>query len=149
MESVSNRILKKIFVAEYLCEKFEEQISKLRSKGYSGINEEIIWISIGMGITIAVLITIALCYIAREKCRKRHEGFTSAPQSRRTSHELITSPSKWNVKSMVIPSKGKVGCFALKSILIRMQIFAQACRQATKNEVDLSHCDDKDREDIS
>ncbi|KAL0119381.1 hypothetical protein PUN28_007712 [Cardiocondyla obscurior] len=44
-------------------------------KGYSGINEEIIWISIGMGITIAILITIALCYIAREKCRKRHEGY--------------------------------------------------------------------------
>ncbi|XP_033321394.1 uncharacterized protein LOC117217707 isoform X2 [Megalopta genalis] len=44
-------------------------------KGYSGINEEIIWISIGMGITIAVLITIALCYIAREKWRKRHEGY--------------------------------------------------------------------------
>ncbi|XP_053974502.1 uncharacterized protein LOC128886043 isoform X2 [Hylaeus anthracinus] len=43
--------------------------------GYSGINEEIIWISIGMGITIAILITIALCYIAREKCRKRNEGY--------------------------------------------------------------------------
>ncbi|KOX71759.1 hypothetical protein WN51_02329 [Melipona quadrifasciata] len=47
----------------------------LSGKGYSGINEEIMWISIGMGITIAVLITIALCYIAREKCRKRHEGY--------------------------------------------------------------------------
>ncbi|XP_071554648.1 uncharacterized protein [Temnothorax longispinosus] len=47
----------------------------LLGKGYSGINEEIIWISIGMGITIAILITIALCYIAREKCRKRHEGY--------------------------------------------------------------------------
>ncbi|XP_067205121.1 uncharacterized protein [Linepithema humile] len=44
-------------------------------KGYSGINEEIIWISVGMGITIAILIIIALCYIAREKCRKRHEGY--------------------------------------------------------------------------
>ncbi|KAI4502883.1 hypothetical protein M0802_001927 [Mischocyttarus mexicanus] len=47
-------------------------------KGYSGINEEIIWISIGMGIAIAVLITIALCYIAREKCRKRHDGYYSS-----------------------------------------------------------------------
>jgi len=49
--------------------------SLISGKGYSGINEEIIWISIGMGITIAILITIALCYIAREKCRKRHEGY--------------------------------------------------------------------------
>ncbi|XP_020289176.1 uncharacterized protein LOC109857366 isoform X1 [Pseudomyrmex gracilis] len=49
----------------------------LLGKGYSGINEEIIWISVGMGITIAILITIALCYIAREKCRKRHEGYVS------------------------------------------------------------------------
>ncbi|KYN29776.1 hypothetical protein ALC57_00781 [Trachymyrmex cornetzi] len=49
--------------------------SLVSGKGYSGINEEIIWISIGMGITIAILITIALCYIAREKCRKRHEGY--------------------------------------------------------------------------
>ncbi|EFN86789.1 hypothetical protein EAI_01152, partial [Harpegnathos saltator] len=47
----------------------------LSGKGYSGINEEIIWISIGMGITIALLITIALCYIAREKCCKPHEGY--------------------------------------------------------------------------
>lgn len=47
----------------------------ISGKGYSGINEEIIWMSIGMGITIAILITIALCYIAREKCRKRHEGY--------------------------------------------------------------------------
>ncbi|XP_025152394.1 uncharacterized protein LOC105181097 isoform X1 [Harpegnathos saltator] len=47
----------------------------LLGKGYSGINEEIIWISIGMGITIALLITIALCYIAREKCCKPHEGY--------------------------------------------------------------------------
>ncbi|XP_014610906.1 uncharacterized protein LOC122525613 isoform X1 [Polistes fuscatus] len=51
---------------------------KALGKGYSGINEEIIWISIGMGIAIAVLITIALCYIAREKCRKRHEGYYSS-----------------------------------------------------------------------
>ncbi|XP_012269525.1 uncharacterized protein LOC105693889 [Athalia rosae] len=44
-------------------------------RSHSGINEEIIWISIGMGITIAILITIALCYIVREKCRKRHDGY--------------------------------------------------------------------------
>ncbi|XP_029177311.1 uncharacterized protein LOC114945326 isoform X2 [Nylanderia fulva] len=50
----------------------------LLGKGYSGLNEEIIWISIGMGITIAILITIALCYIAREKCRKRHEGYCTS-----------------------------------------------------------------------
>lgn len=52
-----------------------DKSSLVSGKGYSGINEEIIWISIGMGITIAILITIALCYIAREKCRKRHEGY--------------------------------------------------------------------------
>ncbi|KAH0953867.1 hypothetical protein HN011_000473 [Eciton burchellii] len=49
--------------------------SHYNGKGYSGINEEIIWISIGMGIAIAILITIALCYIAHEKCRRRHEGY--------------------------------------------------------------------------
>ncbi|KZC13598.1 hypothetical protein WN55_05150 [Dufourea novaeangliae] len=54
---------------------YKNKFSILSGKGYSGINEEIIWISIGMGITIVVLITIALCYIAREKCRKRHEGY--------------------------------------------------------------------------
>jgi len=52
-----------------------DESNLVSGKGYSGINEEIIWISIGMGITIAILITIALCYIAREKCRKRHEGY--------------------------------------------------------------------------
>lgn len=40
-------------------------------KSTSGINEEIIWISISMAIAIAVLIAIALCYILREKCAKR------------------------------------------------------------------------------
>ncbi|KAF3425641.1 hypothetical protein E2986_13105 [Frieseomelitta varia] len=55
--------------------RLQDKSSLLSGKGYSGINEEIMWISIGMGITIAVLITIALCYIAREKCRKRHEGY--------------------------------------------------------------------------
>ena len=42
-------------------------------RAHSGINETIIWTSVGMGITITLLITIALCYIAREKCKKRHE----------------------------------------------------------------------------
>ncbi|XP_055389674.1 uncharacterized protein LOC129618738 [Condylostylus longicornis] len=40
-------------------------------RSYVGINEEIMWVSIGMGITIAILIVIALCYIAREKYEKR------------------------------------------------------------------------------
>lgn len=31
------------------------------------------YISIGMAITIAILITLALCHIAREKCHKRRE----------------------------------------------------------------------------
>ncbi|XP_026283900.1 uncharacterized protein LOC113210234 [Frankliniella occidentalis] len=44
-----------------------------RSGHHSGINEEIIWVSIGMAVTIAILITIALCYIAREKWRRHKE----------------------------------------------------------------------------
>jgi hypothetical protein len=47
-------------------------------RNHSGINEEIIWVSIGMGITIAILITIALCYIMREKFKKRHEYYITA-----------------------------------------------------------------------
>uniref|UniRef100_A0A1B0BB82 Uncharacterized protein n=1 Tax=Glossina palpalis gambiensis TaxID=67801 RepID=A0A1B0BB82_9MUSC len=48
----------------------------LRSgRSYVGINEEIMWVSIGMGVTIAILITIALCYIAREKCQKRQREY--------------------------------------------------------------------------
>ncbi|XP_071444101.1 uncharacterized protein [Hetaerina americana] len=57
-------------------------ISTIRnSRNHSGINEEIIWVSIGMGITIALLITIALCYILREKCRssrRPHEYYITA-----------------------------------------------------------------------
>ncbi|XP_004932499.1 uncharacterized protein LOC114240699 [Bombyx mandarina] len=45
--------------------------NKMGGKSTSGINEEIIWISISMAIAIAVLIAIALCYILREKCIKR------------------------------------------------------------------------------
>nr|CAD7457229.1 unnamed protein product [Timema tahoe] len=47
-------------------------------RSHNGINEEIIWVSIGMGITIAILITIALCYIMREKCKKRNEYYITA-----------------------------------------------------------------------
>lgn len=50
----------------------------LTGRSYQGINEEIIWVSIGMGIAIAVLITVALCYIMREKCIQRREYFITA-----------------------------------------------------------------------
>ncbi|XP_026467937.1 uncharacterized protein LOC113371527 [Ctenocephalides felis] len=52
--------------------------SNYNGRSGSGFNEEIIWVSIGMGITIAVLISMALCYIAREKCRKRREYYITA-----------------------------------------------------------------------
>lgn len=51
---------------------------RVSGRSYQGINEEIIWVSIGMGITIAVLITIALCYIMREKCVERREYYITA-----------------------------------------------------------------------
>lgn len=47
-------------------------------KSYSGINDELIMVSIGMAIAIAVLITLALCYIAREKCQKHREYYVTA-----------------------------------------------------------------------
>ncbi|BES98944.1 Hypothetical protein NTJ_11759 [Nesidiocoris tenuis] len=48
--------------------------SSVRDGGnLSGLNEEIIWCSIILSIIIAVLITVALCYLAREKCKKRNE----------------------------------------------------------------------------
>lgn len=54
---------------------FRDMITNLYTsfsgKSTSGINEEIIWISISMAIAIAVLIAIALCYILKEKCTKR------------------------------------------------------------------------------
>lgn len=50
----------------------------ISGRSYVGINEEIMWVSIGMGITIAILISIALCYIAREKCQKRREYYVTA-----------------------------------------------------------------------
>ncbi|KAG5683568.1 hypothetical protein PVAND_012841 [Polypedilum vanderplanki] len=40
---------------------------------YTGINENIMYISIGMAILIAILIIMALLYILREKCQKRRE----------------------------------------------------------------------------
>ncbi|CAB3365126.1 uncharacterized protein LOC135940614 [Cloeon dipterum] len=52
--------------------------SNANGRGYSGINEEIMYVSIGMAITIAILISLALCYIAREKCRKKREFFVTA-----------------------------------------------------------------------
>ncbi|XP_074034648.1 uncharacterized protein isoform X2 [Leptinotarsa decemlineata] len=53
-------------------------ITHFYCRSYQGINEEIIWVSIGMGIAIAVLITIALCYIMREKCIERREYYITA-----------------------------------------------------------------------
>ncbi|XP_032577161.1 uncharacterized protein LOC6620387 isoform X2 [Drosophila sechellia] len=49
-----------------------------RSHSYKSINDEIILVSIIMGITILVLITIALCYIAYEKCQKKREYYINA-----------------------------------------------------------------------
>ncbi|XP_021699721.1 uncharacterized protein LOC134215888 [Armigeres subalbatus] len=45
---------------------------------HGGINEEIIWISIGMAITIGILITLALIYLAYEKCQKRRNHYIHA-----------------------------------------------------------------------
>jgi hypothetical protein len=42
-------------------------------RSYQDINEEIIWASILMASLIALLITLALCYIAYEKCHKKRE----------------------------------------------------------------------------
>ena len=42
-----------------------------------GFNEEIIWISIAMSILIGILILIALCYLFREKCKKRREVYVN------------------------------------------------------------------------
>lgn len=50
----------------------------LSGKSYSGINDELIMVSIGMAIAIAVLISLALCYIVREKCQKHREYYVTA-----------------------------------------------------------------------
>lgn len=47
-------------------------------RSFSGVNEEIMWATIIMGIIIAILILIALCYLAREKYQKRREYYVSA-----------------------------------------------------------------------
>uniref|UniRef100_U5ES36 Putative conserved plasma membrane protein n=1 Tax=Corethrella appendiculata TaxID=1370023 RepID=U5ES36_9DIPT len=49
-----------------------------RSYHGSSINEEIIWVSIGMAIVIGILITLALLYIIYEKCQKRREYYINA-----------------------------------------------------------------------
>ncbi|KAL4107786.1 hypothetical protein QTP88_018077 [Uroleucon formosanum] len=51
-----------------------------------GFNEEVIWISIGMSIAIVILITIALCYLARQRCKKRQE-ISLKPKDRATCGE--------------------------------------------------------------
>ncbi|XP_055390169.1 uncharacterized protein LOC129619109 [Condylostylus longicornis] len=43
-------------------------------RSYKDINNELMWISIGMGITIAILITFALCYILYEKCHSKKQN---------------------------------------------------------------------------
>ncbi|CAO1388168.1 unnamed protein product [Diamesa serratosioi] len=48
-----------------------------QGRSYHDINEEIIWASIGMAVTIGLLITIALCYILYEKCQKRREYYVN------------------------------------------------------------------------
>uniref|UniRef100_A0A182PTJ0 Uncharacterized protein n=1 Tax=Anopheles epiroticus TaxID=199890 RepID=A0A182PTJ0_9DIPT len=50
----------------------------VRRSYHGGINEEIIWISIGMAVTIAILITLALIYLAYEKCQKRRQRYIQA-----------------------------------------------------------------------
>uniref|UniRef100_A0A336KW44 CSON000423 protein n=1 Tax=Culicoides sonorensis TaxID=179676 RepID=A0A336KW44_CULSO len=47
-------------------------------QSYAGINEEIVWASIGMAILIFILLAMALCYVAREKCQKRREYYITA-----------------------------------------------------------------------
>lgn len=46
-------------------------------RSYHDINEEIIWASIGMAVTIGLLITVALCYILYEKCQKKREYYVN------------------------------------------------------------------------
>ncbi|CAG9136600.1 unnamed protein product [Plutella xylostella] len=60
-------------------------------KSTSGINEEIIWISISMAIAIAVLIAIALCYILKEKCDKRRAYREQSYKEEFAKHALADS----------------------------------------------------------
>ncbi|XP_046658575.1 uncharacterized protein LOC124352868 [Homalodisca vitripennis] len=48
-------------------------ITNYSGQNFSGINEEIVWMSIGLAVTIAILITMALCYLLHQNCKKRHE----------------------------------------------------------------------------
>lgn len=48
------------------------------NRSYSGINEGIMWATIIMAVLIAVLISLALCYLAREKYKKRTEYYINA-----------------------------------------------------------------------
>ncbi|KAG8257614.1 uncharacterized protein LOC124352790 [Homalodisca vitripennis] len=46
--------------------------------GVARINEDIIWMTICVGIIILVLISLALCYILHEKCKKRKGSWERA-----------------------------------------------------------------------
>lgn len=50
----------------------------IQGQSYAGINEEIVWASIGMAVLIFILLAMALCYVAREKCQKRREYYITA-----------------------------------------------------------------------
>jgi hypothetical protein len=50
----------------------------ISGRSYAGINEQIIYISIGMAIIIGILIVLAIGYIIYEKCHKKREYFISA-----------------------------------------------------------------------
>lgn len=69
---------------EYRMSAWSNQLSELQTfapystgRSTTGINEQIIWVSIGMATAIAVLITLALCYILYEECKKRREYYVN------------------------------------------------------------------------
>lgn len=53
-------------------------ITKTQGRSYNDINEEIYYLSIFMATLIAILITIALIYIAYEKCQKKRKHLIKA-----------------------------------------------------------------------
>lgn len=57
---------------------FQFQNKSIGGRSYSGINEWIMWATIIMATIIAILITLALCYLAREKYKKRQEYYVNA-----------------------------------------------------------------------
>lgn len=61
------------------------------------------WVSIGMGITIALLITIALCYIAREKCQKRQREYYVTAQLASKCHTESSAVTAVNVTISALP----------------------------------------------